>query len=289
MKQFTFIFFGLLFFLNTFSQIPNVTFIFSSNTTETIAANKIIGEVVYSYTFNKSEIKDSVLTHTYYYDSLGSLIVERVAKTKNHTGSIRKYENIYNSSGKLLRQTVDNQSLKLVTTYEFEYDSAGNEITKYDYNKDTTRLTIEQKIYNEKNQVVQLQTKINNNDLYTSRRYYYSASNDLSKEEAFDSRGNLIYSYIYEYDKPLNKKTVYLENEDGRKKTAEYFYNNDKQCIKINTTFESVTSISRTTTGLYTFKQVTENIYNPDQTIFESNFYLDGKKIQMNRHFYFTE
>jgi hypothetical protein len=289
MKQLLLFSFVLLFFSDTFSQSGNITFGFSLNPKEIIKANKFIKEEVYSYNFNKSGVKDSSLTNTYYYDALGDLIEDKLAKIKNYDESITKYENSYNSSGKLRRQIVDKQSLKIVTIYEYDYDSLGNEVNKYDYNKDTTRLTIEQKIYNEKNQVVQLQTKINNNDFYISRKYYYNDNNELSKVDAFDNKGELIYAYIYEYDNTQNKKTVYLENGDGRKKTGEYFYNNDKQCVKVNSTIKSARSISSTSIEYDNFNQVTENIYNQDKTIFESNVYLDGKKVQMNRHFYFKE
>lgn len=287
MKRLLLIFFSQLFFSNTFSQTGNTTFGFISNPKEIIKANNIIKEEVYSYNFNNNGVKDSTLTNTYYYDTLGDLVEEKLAKIKNYDESITKYENSYYSSGKLRRQIVDKQSLKMVTIYEYEYDSLGNEVNKYDYNKDTTRLTIEQKIYNDQNQVIQLQTKINNNDFYISRKYYYNTNNELSKVDAFDSKGELIYSYIYEYDNAQNKKTVYLENADGRKITGEYFYNNDKQCVKVNSTFKSATFISSTSTEYNKFNQVTENIYNKDKTIFESNVYVEGKKVQMNRHVYF--
>lgn len=289
MKQLLLLFFAQLFSSDTFSQSGNISFGFISNPKEIIKANNIIKEEVYSYNFANSGIKDSTLTNTYYYDILGDLVEEKLAKIKNYDESITKYENSYYSSGKLRRQIIDKQSLKMVTIYEFEYDSLGNEVNKYDYNKDTTRLTIEQKIYNEKNQVIQLQTKINNNDFYVSRKYYYNTNNELSKVDAFDSKGELIYSYIYEYDNAQNKKTVYLENSDGRKRTGEYFYNNDKQCVKVNSTLKRTTFISSTSTEYDNFNQITENIYNTDKTIYESNVYLDGKKVQMNRHFYFKK
>jgi hypothetical protein len=289
MKQLLLLFFAQLFFSYSFSQNLNITFGFSTNTKETIKANNIVREEVYSYNFNKRGIKDSTLTHTYYYDAIGDLIEERFAKTKNHGGSIRKYVNSYYPSGKLRKQIVDKQSLKMMSIYEYDYDSLGNELTKYDYNEDTTSLTIEQKTYNENNQVIQLRTKINDNDFYISRKYYYNTNNDLSKVVAFDDKGEIMYSYIYEYDNTQNKKTDYLENGNGRKKTGEYFYNNDKQCVKANTTFTSEPFLSSTSTEYHIFNRVTQNIYNQDKTVFESSVYVDGKKVQMNRHFYFKD
>ena len=289
MKQLLLLSFCLLFFVYAFSQVLNTTFGFISNPKEIIKANKVIREEVYSYSLNNNGVKDSTLINIYYYDTLGDLIEEKLVKIKNYDEGITKYQNSYNSFGKLQRQIVDMQSLQMVDIYEFEYDSIGNEVIKYDYNKDTTRLTIEQKIYNKKNQVIQLQTKKNNNAFYISRRYYYNATNDLSKVDALDTKGEVIYSYIYEYDKTLNIKTVYFENGDGRKKNGEYFYNNDDQCIKSYSTFKSPTFISREYTEYDNFNQMTENIYAQDKTIFESNVYLEGKKTQINRHFYFKE
>lgn len=294
MKQLLLFALGLIFSINVFSQKGNVTFSFILNPKQIINANKIIKEEVYLYTFNKKGIKDSSLTNTYYYDSIGDLIEEKKAKTKNlnapfFDASIIEYTNTYNSLGKLRRQIMNNQGLKMITIDEFEYDSSGNEINKYEYNKDTTRLTIERKIYNEKNQVIELQTKVDNFDFYISRKYYYSPGNDLIKTEALNAKGEIIYSYIYEYDKTIHKKTDYLENSEGRKKTDEYFYNDDQQCVKVNRTFKSTAFISSEYTEYDSFNQTTENIYNPDKTLFESDVYLDGKKTQMIRHFYFKE
>ena len=290
MKQLILFTLGQLFFVNAFSQIENTYFGFRKNLKEIIKRNKIIQEKVYSYTFNKSGVKDSSLINTYSYDTLGNFVYEKIAKIKNYEESVTNYSNIYNTWGKLSKQITDRRviekrSFEIYNIDEFEYDSSGNEVHSYHYNKDTTRLTIEHKIYNNKNQIVQLQTKINNNDSYISRVYYYNSNNDLSKIESFDNKGKIIFSYIYEYDKVLNKRTEYLENLDGKIMEGEYFYNVDMQCIKENGKFKSTTLTYGELINYDYFKTV-ENIYNQDKTLFESNVYLDGKKVQMNRHFY---
>lgn len=277
MKQLLFLFFMQLNFSSTFSQIGNTVFGFVTNPKEVIKANSIIREEVYSYNFNSRGIKDSSLTRTYYYNNLADLVEERLAKSDNYKESITTYEYSYYPSGKLRRQVVDNKGLRMITIYEYEYDELGNEIVKYEYNKDTTRLIIEQKVFNEKGQVVQLLTKIDNYEFYVSRKYYYNPDNDLSKMEAFDFNGKLSYTDIFQYDSARKSKTVYLENEEGRKLVGEYFYNNDRQCVR--TTSNAFDNSSKRT----------ENVYNSDKTIFESSVYLDDKKVQMNRHYYFRQ
>jgi hypothetical protein len=282
---------GLLFFVNALSQIENTYFGFRKNPKEIIKRNRIIEEKVYSYTFNKRGVKDSALINTYTYDTLGNLVYEKIAKIKNYEESITTYANTYNTWGKLSKQiterrVIGKRSFEIAYIDEYEYDSSGNEVHTYHYNKDTTRLTIEHKIYNDENQIVQLQTKINNNDSYISRLYYYNADNGLSKVEAFDNNGEVIFSYIYEYDKVLNKKTEYLENRDGKIMEGEYFYNIDMQCIKENGKFKGTTLTNGELIN-YDYLKTIENIYNQDKTLFESNVYLDEKKVQMNRHFYF--
>lgn len=289
MKQVFLLIIGFLLFIEAFSQSGNTTFAFARNSKENIRSNKVIREEVFSYTFKKSDVKDSVLNIIYYYDTLGDLVVETLAKTKNYRESTTRFSYTYNASGRLHRQIENKQDLKMISIYEFDYDSLGNEINMYDYDKDTTRLMIEQKTYNKNNQVIQLATKLDNNNFYISRSYQYNSNNGLSKTVAYNNKGEVIYSDIYEYDKKLNKKTVYLENGNGKHKTEEYFYNDDKQCIKMYSSFRGTTYIGPDSPEYYQLNQVTENIYNQDKTLFESNVYLNGKKIQTNRHFYFKD
>ena len=291
MRQLLLFTLGLLFCLNAFSQIEDKYFGTSENQRKIIKSNKIIEEKVYSYTFNKKGIMDSALINTYSYDTSGYLIYEKISNIKNYEESTTNYTNTYNALGKLTKQISDKRvvgksNLEIVSVNEYEYDSSGNEVYKYFYNKDTSRLTIEHEMYNDKNQIIQLQTKINNDDFYISRVYDYNADNDLSKVEAFDNKKKVIYSYVYEYDKVLNKKTEYLDNSAGKNKLGEYFYNTNQQCIKENSRYKS-TTLTLGALESYDYLKTTENIYNQDKTLFESNVYLDGKKVQMNRYFYF--
>lgn len=289
MKLLLFITFGLLLFFHSFSQSQIAIHSIPSNPSEIIKINKIVKEVIYNYTINKNNIKDSALFATYHYDTLGNIIEEKKEKTKIYGETIRKYTYSYNLRGQLTKQIVDMPSFRMVSIYEYEYDSVGNEINKYDYNEDTTRLTIHQKKYNTNNQVTELLIKINNSDFYVSRQYFYNSDNELSKEIALNPKGQIIYTYFYDYDKSLNKKTVYLENQEGKKRIEEYFYNNKKQIIKATSILKNTTFISRESTEYENLNKVTENVYNQDSTLFETVIYINGKKSQLNRHYYFNQ
>jgi len=176
----------------------------------------------------------------------------------------------------------------MITIFEYDYEN-GFEINKYKYNKDTTELKIEQKIYSQKNQLIQLQTKINNKDFYTSRKYYYDNENNLIRTDAFEKKDGYIYSYLYEYNKIENKKTSYLKNDDGKKLIGEYYYNEDGQVIKVKSIERMATFMTQQGTDFNTTNQLRENRYNPDKTLFETTIYLEGKKVQMTRHYYFNE
>lgn len=280
---------SILFCVATFAQGNVISYGDDPNQPRIIKLNGIKKELVYKYSFNRDGITDSVLTNTFYYDAEGFPVKEILAKIDNYDESLTEYTNTYTEDGKLKRQLKNSISLKMIRIIEFDYDANGFEINKYDYNKDTTDLKIEQKIYNTKNQVIQLQTKINNKDFYTSRKYYYDNNNNLIRTDAFDKNGSYIYSYIYEYNKEENKKTSYLKNDDGKNSTGEYFYNEDGQVIKVKSVIRMATFMSQQGTDYNTANQLRENVYNTDKTLFETTITVDGKKTAITRHYYFEQ
>ena len=284
MKHFLLLFFGLLFLVGAYSQFIVFPGSISKNENAIIKSNKIYREEVYDYIFNRKGIKDSSLFAIFSYDSMGNKLTG-IHKTKNNIESIEKYSYVYDVSGRTLRE-IDSLGMNRLWIHEYDYDSIGNEITKYEYNEDTTRLYIDQIIYNEKNQRLKLLIKIQENPQYLSKLYYYDQDDEIDKEESFDNKGNIIYSYIYEYDKALNKKSVYLENDNGRNIENEFFYNSDKLCVRINGKRKSNAFISRQGSNYETVDQVTSNIYNSDKTVFETDLYRDGKMVQIQRHYY---
>jgi hypothetical protein len=281
---------GLFLLIPGTSQSQNVIYNIPSNQSEFIKQNKIVKEVVYNYHFKKHNIKDSTLFATYYYDTLGKVIEEKVEKTKINSETIRKYTYTYNTRGQLTRQKEERlPPFRMTSFLEYEYDSLGNEITEYDFNEDTTRLTIRHKNYYENNQVAELITKINHGEFYVSRQYFYNADNELIKQTALDPNGKIIYTYYYEYDKLLHKKTVYLENQEGKKRMEEIFYNKEQQVLKTNDISKKITSISIESTEYENLDKVTENVYNKDNTLFETVIYINGKRSQLHRRFYFKQ
>ncbi len=249
-----------------------------------IYANKIAKEEVYTYRLNKRGIKDSLLSAVYIYDSLGNIIMEKIPAVPGRSESITNYSNDYDAAGRLHRTVSDNAGI--IQIREFDYDDMGREINEYYYDKDTISITIQQKIYNEKGQLIQLQTKLNNADFYVSQQYYCNAEGDLITTKAFDKTGKNIFTYTYEYDKSLNKKTVYVENVNGIQVEGEYYYNQDKQCITHNSTGRKPKA---TIDGGATYVNVdysSKISYNKDKTIFEEINSENGEVVLYNRHFY---
>ena len=283
------VFVSILFCFTTFAQGTVFSFGDDSNEPRIIKLNGIKKELVYKYSFNSNGITDSVLTNTFYYDTEGYPVKEILAKIDNYDESVTEYSNTYTEDGKLKRQLKNSISLKMIRIIEFDFDTYGFEINKYDYNKDTTDLKIEQKIYNAKNQVIQLQTKINNKNFYISRKYYYDSVNNLIRTDAFDKTDGYIYSYIYEYNKAENKKISYLKNDDGKKLIGEYFYNADGQAIKVKSILKMATFMSQEGTDFNTANQLRENTYNTDKMLFETTITVDGKKAAITRHYYFEQ
>ncbi|HWI92116.1 MAG TPA: hypothetical protein VNT20_12620 [Flavisolibacter sp.] len=257
------------------------------NKKEIIRGNKITKERIYNYAFHRDQIIDSTIAVSYTYDMNGDITEEKDEKTKNTRETIIKNAYWYNSKNRLIKQISEVPTAAMVSVYEYEYDSLGNEITKYDYNKDTTRLTIEQKVYNDKNQLAELWIKIDASELYNSRRYFYNENGELSRIDCYNRKGQNIYSYSYEDDKLSRKKTLFLENEDGKKVQVVCEYNPDNLPVKIYNTTNRLVDLNSTSQTFDNFDQVTEYTYNQDNTIFQVIVYLNGKKVKLQRHYYF--
>jgi len=86
-------------------------------------------------------------------------------------------------------------------------------------------------------------------------------------------------------DETLKKKTLYLQNEDGKKVLEVCYYKGDLP-IRIYKSIKSLVFFSSTTQNFDNFDQVTEYTYNPDKTIFEAITYLKSKKVKIQRHYY---
>ncbi|MEI8060425.1 MAG: hypothetical protein WCG67_09725 [Ferruginibacter sp.] len=62
-----------------------------------------------------------------------------------------------------------------------------------------------------------------------------------------------------------------------------------KNGVKVKSIERMATFMTQQGTDFNTTNQLRENRYNPDKTLFETTIYLEGKKVQMTRHYYFNE
>jgi hypothetical protein len=285
MKKTILTIFGFVLALTTIAQFSRP--LTGSNPRPYYQSNKINRELIYQYEFDKRGIRDSFLRAVRYYDSLGDLILN-TDRLPNRSETITRHGYFYDLTGKLIKRT-DSLLNDNIIIHEFEYDSNCNEITLYEFNKDTTFLTITRKVYNDQNRIVQLYIRYQNNAFILDRKYDYYPDNMLEKEEELDNKGWIRRSHIYEYDSALMKKSVYLENENGRNLEEEWFYNSQGQCTRVVCKSNKCPFLAKSLEDYQKVDQYIENRYNPDKTMLETSFYLDGKKVGMERHYYYKD
>ena len=73
----------------------------------------------------------------------------------------------------------------------------------------------------------------------------------------------------------------------GKHKINEYFYDNNKLCINENSSVETQNTYANLFKGTDILNRVKENKFNPDKTLLETNVYVDDKRIQTTRYYYF--
>jgi hypothetical protein len=214
------------------------------------------------------------------YDTSGKLV-----KQSTYDGSLLISEDTFMFNGKkqLVRIFSYSHGPKTWHNDEFEYDSSGNQVMHYQYNQDTTNLTIERKKYNDKNQLTELRVKYNENDFYSYKKFYYNPEGYLQKTDAYDQKGELIYSYLYEYNDNGKLVAEYLQNDEGTEQKAAYTYNDLNQLAKLKT-FGRPNIVFGITTGV-AFNSEEAYSYNPDGTLFQWTNNA-GQTKTVNRHYY---
>lgn len=280
MKMIQLLFIGMITASVVCAQEPNTSFRFTENSKELIKANNIKTEEVYSYTFNESRIKDSVLIVIRTYDSLGDLVEERAPKTKKNKGGAINFRYTYDPKGNLIKKTAEDPEMKTMMTYEYDYDEMGREVNKYRFDKDTTSLTIDQKIYNTDNQVVKLATKGGNTDFYVSNQYYYNEDKKLAKDEKLNSKGTIIYTTLHEYDKSMNKETIYMQNDSRKDLMIVCYYNDSDLPVKTLSNFRKTADEEKD------LNQIRESVFNKDRTVYQTSITINEKKEILMRHYY---
>ena len=298
--------------------------------------------MVYDYKISSKGIVDSSLAISIIYDQNGNSLGKYLSASPENEEVIYFYSYAYTDNGKLLKQTEYNNNRDILSTTDFKYDSAGNEISSYTANKDESEMCLTQKKYNGNNDLIQVISESSDKDgiyLYYNHRYYYNENHQLVKDEKMSAKGTVMSTDIIEYDKAVNKKIVYEGSKRKKEMKGEYFFNANQQCTRANEIVNEMafttsnnfdwssldklqpnyiyyskeeslklygsTSIYRrdvnlndgvkenmkatTTYNNISYNVTRENIYNSDGTIFEVDIYLDGKKIKMNRYYYYSK
>ena len=205
-----------------------------------IKSYKILQESVYVYNLKNNGTSDSTLVFKTIYDEFGNSVEEYLPNPERKKADILRYSNFYTANGFLLKRIEYSKDTSLIGTTEFVYDSTGHIIRIYKFNANKTEHYTEQKIYNKDGQIAVLKKVQFSKDrivLDQLIKYYYNQDNDLLKEETVDSHGKVINSLNYQYDKVLNKKSVYSLKNGIQKFEGEYLYNNSQQVITFNSSF----------------------------------------------------
>ncbi len=290
MNQFALTCFFILFLTGSFSQkrIPVTTGFnqLSENPREIIKANHIKKEIIYWYDPNKKKWDDSLPVAIINFDREGRTVKINKYTDERMLSVIDTF--IYDEKEKLSKAFSFNVSSgNDVKIREYDYDSSDHIITRYEYNKDKTYLIIQREHFNDRNQLLQVDLNMKSNDqLYLYKKYSYNDSFNLDRVDAFDSNGVLSYSYLYEYDTVKKTKTVFLENQIGRKEDGKYFYNNIGQCVKYKS-FSMKVGVLPEGTARFVLEIIDENQYNNDGTLFQQTTKNNGKKISIKKHYYY--
>lgn len=202
-----------------------------------IAKNKIKNELVYNYTISTKGVTDSSLAASIVYDQKGNCLGKYLSASPENAEVVYFYAYAYTDNGKLLKQTEYNNNRDILSTTDFKYDSAGNEISAYTTNKDESEMCLTQKKYNGNNDLIQVISESSDKEgiySYYNHRYYYNENHQLVKDEKMNAKGAVMSTDIVEYDKGLNKKNVYDGSKRKKDMKGEYFFNASQQCTRAN-------------------------------------------------------
>ena len=136
-----------------------------------------------------------------------------------------KYINFYdyNSNGKLISKLQQDPLGNLSTTRSYRYDLKGNEISHYFKNHNSLTSYLASYTYDNSNnltQKVETSSSYGNNgtDKYTTksvRKHKYKYDDDNKIEEIWESDGETMGRYIYEYDNQGNVSKVFSYDAKG--------------------------------------------------------------------------
>jgi hypothetical protein len=274
-----------------FAQLSNLAFVdnlynISTEHAKLTRLKNIKLEEVYDYNLKRKGIRDSTLIAQFKYDSTGHLVEKMLTNTQLMSIGIIKYVYELDPAGRLTRVTANNETMKVTTIYEFEYDSSGREEFSYQWNKDRTRGIIHKNFYNEKGLLIGQIMQKDDEDPYTVSKLYYDEDGDLIREESLEKDGKIKTATIYVHEKQLRKTSVYIENIKGKKLREHRFFDEDGKLTKLQDIFITTTIYDDNRSTDTEQDRVIEFTYHQNGLPFEMTTFLNGKKSHMVRHHY---
>lgn len=246
-------------------------------------------ENIYSFAIKNKKVLDSVLVAIVRYNNDGNINTREEYNNNNELTTLYRY--YYNGKGQLVKVINEKVDLKMISNIDYEYDSLERVVYQSDYNQDTTRLTVNRKVYDpvNSNQVKQLQLKLNNGSFYTSRELYYDEKGRVINEVALDQTGKSIYAYKTEYNDRNHKKSLFLENSDGRIKQSETTFNNFDQRLTHKSYLKVPVFISPGNNQYRQMVAIDNYTYNGNKTLYEWKHTKDGQLVQLKRSYYYQD
>jgi hypothetical protein len=201
------------------------------------------------------------------------------------TTSRRRITNYFYTNNLLSRKEVQSQDgMKEHTMETYDYDTVGNMIDEKYYSEGANKsfsLQNEKKWeYDKNNRIIKVFESPNKGEMYLRKTYHYE-NNDLKEIKVYNLEGNLFYSYLYEYDVQLQKKSVYVSSGNSKRLENEYFYNNKNQLIQEVNYFKSYNSFLDHSTRTY-------ELYVTNNLIYKEKFQSNNGANAYFKHYYFT-
>ena len=276
-----------------FSQFPAPLYHNTlENSRKDIFNNKIKNEYVYSYTFTKKRIKDSILIGSLSFDLFGHIIRSTLHNSYKDDTTMINYQ--YNTDNSIHRMLIDYPYPGSITEIiEYAYDSVGNNVMTYTYNPDTTYVHTKKMIYNEGHQLISSYERSGDDDFQLKERWYYSEDGRFAKEETYNAKGIIEKSYITELDTSARKKTYYNEDKKGKHFMGDALYDSAGRYIRTSgKTIERYYGRSfpgRVAPIEIDHPRTQEYTYNADGILFECVLLMDDRKMEIIRHYYSKE
>jgi hypothetical protein len=281
------LFISSFFFVACYSQntvIYSISPNWDNNAFEVVKAQKIKSESVYLYKKRKN-YKDSILTMTQYFDSLGNLIERdeydfhgEVYRITNYIyrGTVLKEQE--STSKGLLFTNGSNLSRRLK---KYDQDSLGNVIVEKEFyslgdSLKNPSITMWNKEYDSLGHLTKEFITLPTGKGYLYHTYVY-INGAQTETRTYEIDESWMYSYLYQYDENLRTKSVYLYNTSKNLK-HEFFYDEQKRLV-MEKDYEQ---------GYLYLDHITQTYFYMPNGLLESQTYQSIKgENYYYKHFYF--